>query len=245
MRDVGYTTAVQSEAYEQGLWGAFNVIGFQGDQYFAGYIQGVDEATGSNIFYAESTDKNSFIREQLEKILMNSKDEIIIKRDMPLKLAEGYELNIKYIDDNGMYLELSKDGAIVDSKVISPSKPGATELDKTYFYTNPKVGDQSKLVTIGVHFKNALKIQDKTVAIVDGIWQISDTFAEVNADTQYGKMTITRMDSNDGITMNNKDEPITLTKNEDTMLMPGVNLKTANNDTLRFYIYIVEFCQCG
>jgi S-layer protein (TIGR01567 family) len=179
-----YTTTVQQKAYERALWGAFNVIGFLADQYFAGYVPGNTEADGSNIFYQESRDKNSLSHEQLQKILINSKDEMTVAADTPLMLGEGYELDIKAIDSNGMYLELSKDGAVVDSKVISPSKPGATELDKTYFYTNPQVGEQAKLVTIGVHFKNALKIQDKTVATVDGIWQISDTPTEVKADTQ-------------------------------------------------------------
>jgi S-layer protein (TIGR01567 family) len=37
--------------------------------------------------------------------------------------------------------------------------------------------------------------------------------------------------------MNNKDEPITLTRNKSTVLMPGINIKAADNDTLRFYIY--------
>ena len=54
----------------------------------------------------------------------------------PLKMEEGYELAIKSIDIDGnkVYLELSKDGAVVDSKVISPSKDNATMADKTYYY---------------------------------------------------------------------------------------------------------------
>jgi len=237
---VTYTTSVQQKAFERALWGAFNVIGFQAEPYFAGYLQGTDEATGSNIFYAESTDKNSLSSEQLQKILMNSKDEMTVTSGTPLKLGEGYELAVKSIDVDGnkVFVELSKDGAVIDSKVVSPSKAGATELDKTYFYKNPKVGEQSKLVTIAVHFKNAFRGADQNLASVDGIWQISDTPAEVKADTNYDKMTITGIDATTGvITMNNKDEPVTLTKNKDTVLMPGVNIKTADNDTLRFYIY--------
>ena len=54
----------------------------------------------------------------------------------PLKLEEGYELAIKSIDIDGnkVYLELSKNGAVVDSKVISPSKDNPTMSDKTYYY---------------------------------------------------------------------------------------------------------------
>lgn len=243
---VTYTTTAQIKSYERTLWGSYKVISFQAEKYFAGYNQGYTEADGSDIFYVESTDKNSLSSEQLEKILIDSKDEMIVTSDTPLKLGEGYELVLKLIDTSGMYLELAKNGQVVDSKVISPSKEGATEVDKTYWYKNPTVGEQKKLVTIGVHFKNAIKIQNQTVATVDGIWQISDTPLAVKADTQYDKMTIRTVDATAGvITMDNKDNAITLSKNKETTLMPGINLRTADNDTLRFYIYSEENCKCG
>ena len=275
---VTYTTTAQNKAYERALWGSYKVISFQAEKYFAGYNQGVDEVSGSDIFSAESIDKNSLSKEQLEKILIDSKDEMIVTSVTPLKLGEGYELFLKLIDTNGMYLELTKNGQVVDSKVISPSKEGATEVDKTYWYKNPAVGEQKKLVTIAIHFKNAINIQNQTVATVDGIWQISDIPIEVKADTQYNhrvdayfdsrkpivmgeqlsetpigikadalydKMTIRVVDAYVGtITMNNKDNSIILSKNMDITLMPGINLRTADNDTLRFYIYSKKDCQC-
>ncbi|OPY49616.1 MAG: hypothetical protein A4E48_02204 [Methanosaeta sp. PtaU1.Bin060] len=239
-RGVTYTTTAQNKEYEREIWGSYKIIGFQAEKYFAGYNQGVDEASGSDIFYAESTDRNSLSDEQLEKILMDDDDEMTVTSGTPLKLAEGYELAIKSIDTDGnkVYLELSKDGSVVDSKVVSPSKDNADELDKTYYYKNPKVGNQNKLVTIGVHFKNAFRGASQDLASIDGIWQISDTPVEVKADTEYDKMTINTVDATNGIiTMNNKDNAITLSKNKDTTLMPGVNIKTADNDTLRYYVY--------
>ena len=68
-----YTTTVQNKAFERDLWGSYKIIGFQAEKYFAGYNQGVDEASGSDIFNAESTDKNSLSSEQLEKILMDER----------------------------------------------------------------------------------------------------------------------------------------------------------------------------
>jgi len=246
-RGIIYKTSTQSKAFERSLWGSYNGIGFLGELYFAGYNQGATEEDGSNIFFKESKDKNSLSSEQLQKILMDNKDEMTVTSGTPLKLAEGYELVIKLIDIKGMYLELvAKDGSVVDSKVISPSKEGATELDKTYWYKNPAVGEQKNLVTIGVHFKNAINIQDQTVATVDGIWQISDAPTEVKIDTQYGKMTISTVDAFNGIiTMNNKDNTIRLSKNKNTELMPGVSIKRADNDTLRFYIYSEKNRECG
>jgi S-layer protein (TIGR01567 family) len=208
-----------------------------GEKYFAGYNQGADVA--SNIFYSESTDKNSLSSEQLEQILIDSKDEATITSGTSLKMGEGYELTMKTIsEDKKVYLELSKNGTIVDSKVVSTSMDGATEADRTYYYRNPAVGEQRKLVTIGVHFKNAFWTANQSLATIDGIWQISDTPVEVKANTQYDKMTIRSVDANAGIiTMDNKDYPITLSKSKDIALMPGVGIYTADNDTLRFYLY--------
>jgi len=155
-----------------------------------------------------------------------------------LKLAEDYTLAIKSIEGYKVYLELSKDGSVVDTKVVSPSKDNADELDKTYYYKNPKVGNQNKLVTIGVHFKNAFRGASQDLASIDGIWQISDTPTEVKADTEYDKMTINTVDATNGvITMNNKDNAITLTRNMSMPLMGDLRIKTADNDTHRFYIY--------
>ena len=176
---VTYTTTAQAKDYEFEDWGSYKVIGFQAEKYFAGYL-GSDDAA-KNIFFKESTDENSLSSEQLEKILVDDDTEKTVTSGTPLKLEEGYELAIKSIDIDGnkVYLELSKDGAVVDSKVVSPSKDGATMSDKTYYYKNPVVGDQKKLVTVGVHFKNAFRGADQNLATIDGVWQISDAPTEV------------------------------------------------------------------
>ena len=41
----------------------------------------------------------------------------------------------------------------------------------------------------------------------------------------------------ESIMMNNEDNDITLSKNKDISLMPGVSIKTADDDNLRYYIY--------
>jgi len=96
-------------------------------------------------------------------------------------------------------------------------------------------------VTIAVHFKDAVNDGRKAQAIVDGIWQISQTPISVNPDASYGKMLVRSIDANSGaITMDNKDNAITLGKNRDVSLFPGIGLKTADNDSLRFFIYKQE-----
>jgi S-layer protein (TIGR01567 family) len=235
---VKYETKAQSKEFKFEDWGAFNVMGFLADRYFAGYVS--SENVEKNLLFRESTDENSLSSEQLQKILIDDDTEKTVTFGTPIRLEEGYELVIKSvdIDYSKVYIELSKDGSVIDSKIVSPSKFGATMADKTYYYRNPQVGDQRKLVTIAAHFKNVFRGADQDMVTIDGLWQISSEATMVKADAQYDKMTITSVDANAGIiTMENKDNAITLSKNKDTVLMNGIKIKTADNDALRYYIY--------
>ena len=174
---------------------------------------------------------------------MDNDDEMTVTSGTPLKMEEGYELGIKSIDIDGnkVYLELSKDGAVVDSKVISPSADNADMKDKTYYYKKD-VGDSKDVVIVAAHFKNAFRGADQDLATIDGLWQLSDTATDVSENTEYDKMTIQTVTA-DSIMMNNEDNDITLSNDKDISLMEGVRIKTADPssdepaDTLRWYIY--------
>jgi S-layer protein (TIGR01567 family) len=244
---VVYTTTAQVNNFEFEDWGTYNIIGFMGKKYFAGYAEDENADYSSQILFRESIDENSLADEQLQTILMDSDMATTMTAGQPLKLAEDYVLAIKYIDSNGMLVELTKNGEAVDSKVMMPSKDGATMADKTYLYRRD-AGEQKGLVIIAVHFKNAVAIQNQTVATVDGIWQISDAPTQVNVDTEYGKMRIASV-SAETIVMDNKDNSIALSKNKDTGLFGDIRIKTANQDVideanpLRYYIYTDEKCE--
>jgi len=231
---VVYTTRVQEDDFDYDAWGTYNVIGFMADKYFAGYInaEGTDD-----VLFEESDDENVLSDEQLLKILVDNDDERTVTSGTPLKLEEGYELAISAIDIDGnkVFLELHKDGEVVDRKVISPSKDGATMKDKTYYYKKD-IGDSKDVVIVAAHFKNAFRGADTNLATVDGLWQLSDTPQDVSENTEYDKMTIQTVTA-DSIMMNNEDNDITLSKNKDISLMPGVAIKTADADELRYYIY--------
>ncbi|MCX6680872.1 MAG: S-layer protein domain-containing protein [Methanothrix sp.] len=231
-----YQTTAQTKDYEYWGWGSYNVIGFQGEEYFAGYVS--SDNAEKNVLFRESTDENSLSSEQLQKILMDDKTEVTLNKGESIKLKDGYVLFVKGINSEGqIYLELQKDGKLVNKSFLAPSAYGATNYDKTYCY-HKNVGTQKNLVTIAVRFGSTYKDEERALAVVDAIWQISDIPIDVRANMQYGKMTITSVDANAGtITMDNKDNPITLTKKNDIELMPGIHIRTANNDTLRYYIY--------
>ena len=238
---VVYNTKAQADSFDFDAWGDFNVIGFLAEKYFAGYIDTPDST--DDILFEESDDEVVLSDEQLLKILVDNDDEMTVTSGTPLKMEEGYELGIKSIDIDGnkVYLELSKDGAVVDSKVISPSADNADMKDKTYYYKKD-VGDSKDVVIVAAHFKNAFRGADQDLATIDGLWQLSDTATDVSENTEYDKMTIQTVTA-DSIMMNNEDNDITLSNDKDISLMEGVRIKTADPssdepaDTLRWYIY--------
>ncbi len=238
---VTYNTRAMADDFEFEDWGAYNVIGFMGDKYFAGYLDTPD--TTDDILFEESDDENVLFDEQLLTILMDNDKETIMVPGVPLELAEGYRLNIKNIDNNGMLLELTKNGQVLDSKILLPSTSFAGMDDKTYCYKKD-IGDTNGIVTIAVHFKNAVTIGNQTMATVDGLWQLSDEARDVSTNTEYDMMTIQTVTS-DSITMNNEDNDITLSRNQEIRLMPGISIRTANSDddALRYYIFSEMKCE--
>lgn len=232
-----YMTTAQNKKFDFDEWGEYLTIGFMADEYFAGYVDGhlIDE----------SADKNLMADEKLSKILMDDDEERAFTTATPLKLADNYELAIKAIDldVNKVHVQLTKDGAVIDSAIVEPSKAGATIKDKTYTYKK-NLGEAEKIVIIAVHFKNAFRGAETDLATVDGIWQISDTYISIKEETEYDKMTIQMVDVDSmAIMMNNEDNKVILTKNKDMLLMENIRIKTANQDVvtvdepLRFYIY--------
>ncbi|HII06729.1 MAG TPA: PGF-CTERM sorting domain-containing protein [Methanotrichaceae archaeon] len=238
---IKYETTAQKDDFEYEEWGQYWTIGFLADEYFASYVEGGLE---DQYLYYDSTDENLMVDEQLSKILMDDDEEMTFTTGTPLKLEDDYELAIEAIDLDGnkVYVQLMKDGKVVDSAVVEPSKDNADVQDKTYTYTMD-LGDTEDLAVIAVHFKNAFRGSDQDLATVDGIWQIADTYTDVEEDTEYDKMTIQTVDADTkSIMMDNEDNKITLNKNKDTLLMENIRIKTADQDDivtepLRFYIY--------
>ena len=114
--------------------------------------------------------------------------------------------------------------------------------DQTYYYKTA-LGATSDIIQIAVHFKNAFAGSDTNIATVDGEFQVSDTVMPLKSEQQYDKMSIRTVDATGmTVTMDNKDNQITLSKNKDVVLMQNIHIKTADQDgtaatPLRYYIY--------
>ena len=210
-----------------------------GERYFAGYINDSSLPVYEQIPLMKSTDPSSLEKGQLQKILMDENSEIVVTQDKPLQLQEGYQLSFKTIDNRShrVDLELQRDGVVVDARSAYPSKDDATLADKTYCYKKD-LGAQKGLVTIAVYIKNSYNDTETAAITVNGIWQISQESTAVNLDAKFGKMSVAEVDGKAGtISLNNAGQSITLQRNSDVPLMGDMHLKTADSDTLRFYIY--------
>jgi len=156
-------------------------------------------------------------------------------------LKEGYELVLKSVNSDGqLYIQLLKNGQLIDETFIAPLIYNARMVDKTYYFRKD-LGDTHNIILIAVHFCSIYKDAEQPMAIVDGIWQISDTPTQLNINQHYGKMSIRNIDATGMcITMDNKGNPINLARKSDIELMPSIHLRTADNETLRYYIYKTE-----
>ena len=252
-RGIVYATEAMPIDFGFWPWGQYDEIGFLGGEYFAAYDSNSTwdlSATNQSVpfLYDKSENRNLMSDELISELLNDDNTEQTFNSSTPLELDEGYNLSIKAIDSdsNKVNLELSKKGKIVDNKVIQPSIENADIGDQTYYYKKD-LGDIKGIVIIAVHFKNVFRSSQSNIATIDGIFQISDTPTSLTTGQQYDKMSIRLVDPTAmTITMDNKDNPITLTSNKDIALMGNIHLKTADQDDisasnpLRYYIYSNE-----
>lgn len=235
-----YQTTARRQDFDLQDWGSYLVLGFLGEKHFAGYLEGSDSESG--YLFDQSGDKSILAKGQLLEILADDDDRdfftaTTITTNTPLQLKEGYELSIKSIDIDGnvVDLELTRDGSAVDSAKISPSRDGATIADQTYLYKKD-IGELKDVVVIAVHFKNAFRGADSDLATVDGIWQLSENPIKVSSGTKYEKMVVSSVTDN-AVIMNNQGSDISLSRNKDIPIMPGIIIRTADADELRYCVF--------
>lgn len=249
-RGIVYTTNAQNKDFKFKPWGQYKIIGFLGEGYFAAFDNTIAHKTQnaddtSAYLYEKSNETNLIVSDQISKILMDSDTEKTITSSNPLELDEGYQLSIKSVDIGGdkAYVELTKKGKLVDSKIIQPSMVNATMKDKTYYYKR-NLGDTKEIILIAVHFKNAFAGPGANIATVDGIFQISDATTSLKAGQQYEMMSVLEVNPTAmTVKMDNKGNKFILSKNKDIRLMGNIYINTADqgdisaDNPLRYYLY--------
>lgn len=216
--DLLYSTTAEDVTFEHDQWGKFQVIGFMAEKYFAGYPK--------NSF----TDGVSMLSEgQLSKVLIDNDERSTIVPGSSLVLEEDYEIRIDEVDINGdkVLVSLRKNGRQVDSSVV----PSNTNL-----VYKRDIGSADDVPIIIVHFADIFRGTKTNAVFVEGMFQISDKFVEVDNGDRYDKMEVTRIDS-ETIEMEN-EKSITLSKDKTISIMSDISFKVADSDEVRYYPFV-------
>ena len=150
--------------------------------HFKNAFRGADQNLATLDRVWQLSDTNS------SHVIINDSNDATITSGTPIKLEEGYELAIKSIDIDGnkVYVELTKNGVVVDSAVIITSQ----NVDDIYTFAKD-IGQAKDVEVIKVHFKNAFRGADENLATVDQIWQASDSDPSRVLFNNSREMTIT------------------------------------------------------
>ncbi|RXA21183.1 hypothetical protein EQO05_01715 [Methanosarcina sp. MSH10X1] len=215
--NIKYITRPTETDFEYNKWGSYQVIGFMAEKYFAGYSSENSRVIGDDV---------SLISDGiLSKILIDSDDKKSAYAGDSLVLEEGYSLNVVEVDVNGntVWIQLEKDGDVVDDAFIASGQD--------YVYET-KLGEAEDVPIIIAHFGTVFSGTETSAAFVEGVFQISDNYVELQNGDSFGEMEVKSISSNE-IRMENEDN-IGLDEGETIDLMGKIKFQVADDGVLRF-----------
>jgi S-layer protein (TIGR01567 family) len=220
-----YSSFVQISEFEFKPWGSYYAIGFLGQPWFAGYGANTSDEIGHI---------NTMSQQQIHQLLLDLNEVITVDVGRSLPLRDGYELALLSVSDDEAVVQLQKNGEMVESAVLKPNS--------TYIYKRD-VDDISDLPVIAVHIQNVFEgdpERDTQRLVVDGIFQISDrNYLPVDSGNDFGEFEIISSDPRFLFLVN--PDTISLDRDSSQSLWYGMNIKVADNDTLRYYLYTPQY----
>ena len=219
--NIEYVTRPTETDFEYSKWGSYQIIGFMAEKYFAGYTKNESEVVGDDV--------SPISDGVLSKILIDIDDKKSANAGDSLVLEEGYSLNIVEVDINGesVRVQLEKDGDVVDEAFIRSGEDYVYEAD---------LGETEDIPIIIAHFGTVFQGGETSAVFIQGLFQLSDDYTEINNGDSFGEMEVTSV-SESGITMKN-DGNIGLGQDETVEVMGNVSFKTADDSNLRFYPFV-------
>src|SRR3990170_8268282 len=169
-------------------------------------------------------------------------------------LSNGYELlaeNVSMTSQTAI-ISIIRNGIKIYHKKVKPGDFVVYEkaVDKVYsVYGYQKDSFKifpASLPILAIHVDSIMVEDGKTAVIIDGIFQLSDVYTDI--DPEYGLLGITQVNEN-SITMKNRmNANLSISDNMDFVnvqgtyispiyLMNNIRLKTANSKILRFFVY--------
>ncbi len=220
-----YSSFVQPSEFKFKPWGSYYVVGFLGQLWFAGYGTNTSDEIGHI---------NTMSQRQIDQLLLDLDEVLTVDAGRSLPLRDGYELTLLSVSDNEAFVQLRKNGAMVESAVLKPNS--------TYIYKSD-VGDINDLPVIAVNIQNVFEgdpERDTQRMVVDGVFQISDrNYLPVDPGNDFGEFEIVSSDPRFLFLVN--PDVISLDRDSSQSLWYGMNIKVADNDTLRYYLYTPQY----
>ena len=215
-----YSTKPELVEFERDDWGSYEVVGFLAEKYFAGYPEDTFGSSDSVSVLSDST---------LSKVLIDEDDKKSLFTGSSLVLENGYSLKAAEIDVNGdsVLFELYKDGDLLDTGIVSSNGDYVYETE---------LGGADDVPMIAVHVSTVFRGTEVDAIFVEGIFQISDDYLELEEGDSFGEMEI-RSVSSSGITMENEDS-ISLSRDDTIDIMENVKFRVADSSDLRFYPFV-------
>jgi S-layer protein (TIGR01567 family) len=217
--DIIYVTEPIVKEFECNSFGKYSVIGFMAERYFAGY----EEKSIMN-------DGFSLLDEEiLSRVLIDDDESQMIKSGIPLVLEEGYEFRVTEYAASGddVMVALFKDGESIYETILSE---GST------FTYKKDLGSAEDIPIIALHVDTVFRGMETSTISIDGIFQISDDYINVEDGDKFGLMEIDRVDSGQ-ITMLNSNT-VSLKKGKTFNLMGKINIEVGNCDKIRFALAV-------
>ena len=216
-----YSTSVQPKVFERKAWGSYRVVCFLGQIWFAGYGPDTSSEIGS---------KGLIDNERLGQVLIDTDETKIAQARNVFQLADGFEFLIKDVNKEKVFAQLRQNGKPLEDAVIASNS--------TYVYERD-IGDITDFPILCIHIRNIFSDGSMTEAEVDGIFQISDMTMPAERSMDFGELTIYATTPK-FIIMGNPDN-VELKRDSSISLWPGMNLRVADNGSLRYYLYTVAY----
>ena len=215
-----YTSLRQPKEFDYEPWGVYYAINLFGFPFFAGY---------DSSFEGYKASKSLMENEYLGQVLLDSKLQGNISAgNYPLE--EGYKMRIRDVSNDSIFIQLFDEGQLVDSSVV--------ESNTTYEYKKD-LENIKDMPIIRMHFGDVFYDGNHGSAEIDGIFQISDQLLPIEYGSGYGELQLVDIWPGGLIFVN--DDSITLSRDSNVNIGPGMDIRVADNDTLRYYLYTQKY----
>jgi S-layer protein (TIGR01567 family) len=215
-----YTSLRQPMEFDYEPWGLYYAINLFGFPFFAGY---------DSSFEGYKASKSLLENEYLGQVLLDSKLQGNISAGN-YSLEEGYEMRIRDVSNDSIFIQLFDEGQLVDSSVV--------ESNTTYEYKKD-LENVKDMPIIRMHFGDVFYDGNHGSAEIDGIFQISDQVLPIEYGSGYGELQLVDIWPGGLIFVN--DDSITLSRDSNVNIGPGMDIRVADNDTLRYYLYTQKY----